>query len=310
MGLSQLTHGDSGTTDFKPPPPGHWSMPVTLAVLVHGALIVALAWGVNWNKDATPVAFEAELWSSLPREAAPRAVQPPPPPPAPPPAPEPQPRPAPAPPPAPAPAPVSQEPDIATQQARKKADEERRAREEAARKAEAQRKAAAEKAAAEKAAAEKAAAERRERQRQEQARRERERQEAERRAAAQEQAERQAREEQIRRMMGQAGATGAPDAQGTAERASGPSAGYAARVAARIRPNIVYTEEFPASLATEVEVRAAPDGSIMSRRVVRGSGNAAWDNAALRAIDRTGSLPRDTDGRVPSPLVIVVRPLD
>lgn len=283
--------GSRESGDFKPPVPGHWSLPLTLAVLVHGALIVALAWGVNWNKESAPVAFEAELWSALPREAAPHAVQPPPPPPAPP-----APRPAPAPPP-PAPAPpVNREPDIATQQARKQAQEAQRAREEEARRQEAQRRAAAERAEAER--------RRQEQQRQEQARQERERQEAQRRAAEQE------RLANLNRIMGQAGATGAPNAQGTAERASGPSAGYASRVAARIRPNIVYTEDFPASLATEVEVRAAPDGTIMSRRVLRASGNAAWDDAALRAIDRTGSLPRDTDGRVPSPLVIVVRPLD
>jgi len=304
--LSQIMHGGTESTDFKPPPPGRWSMPMTLAVLVHGALIVALAWGVNWNKDSTPVAFEAELWSALPREAAPRAVQPPPPPPPPPPAPAPAPVPAPAPPP-PAPTPTVREPDIATQQAKKKAEDDKRAREEAARKAEAQRKAAAEKAAAEKKAAEQR---RQEQQKQEQAKRERERQEAQRRAAAEAQAAQRARDEQMRRIMGQAGATGAADARGTADRASGPSAGYAARVAARIRPNIVYTEEFAARLVTEIEVRAAPDGAIMSRRVVRGSGNSAWDSAALRAIDRTGSLPPDTDGRVPSPIVIAVRPLD
>ncbi|HMN93020.1 MAG TPA: energy transducer TonB [Hydrogenophaga sp.] len=297
MNSGHALPGSRESGDFKPPAPGHWSVPLTLAVLVHGALIVALAWGVNWNKESAPVAFEAELWSALPREAAPRAVQPPPHPPAPP-----APRPAPPPPP-PAPAPpVSREPDIATQQARQQAQETQHTREEEARRQEAQRRAAAERAEAER--------RRQEQQRQERTRQERERQEAERRAAAEAQATQQARDDQIRRMMGQAGATGAPHAQGTAERASGPSAGYASRVAARIRPNIVYTEDFPASLATEVEVRAAPDGTIMSRRVLRTSGNAAWDDAALRAIDRTGSLPRDTDGRVPSPLVIVVRPLD
>lgn len=303
MQLNRIMHGSTEPVDFKPPPPGRWSMPMTLAVLVHGALIVALAWGVNWNKDTTPVAFEAELWSALPREAAPRAVQPPPPPPPPP---APAPAPVPAPPPPPAPTPTVREPDIATQQAKKKAEEDKRAREEAARKAkeaEQKRKAEADSKKAEearKAEAAKAAAEKR--RREEQARADRERREAE--------AAREAREDQMRRIMGQAGATGAPDARGTAERSSGPSAGYAARVAARIRPNIVYTEEFPARLATEIEVRAAPDGSILSRRVVRGSGNSAWDAAALRAIDRTGSLPRDTDGLVPSPLIVEMRPLD
>jgi len=304
--LSRIMHSGTEPVDFKPPPPGRWSMPMTLAVLVHGALIVALAWGVNWNKETTPVAFEAELWSALPREAAPRAVQPPPPPPEPAPTPAPAPVPAPPPPP-PAPTPTVREPDIATQQAKKKAEEDKRAREEAARKAEAQRKAAAEKAAAEKAAAERR---RQEQQREAQARQERQRQEAQRRAAAEAQAAERLREENMRRIMGQAGATGPSGAQGTADRSSGPSAGYAARVAARIRPNIVYTEEFPARLATEIEVRAAPDGNILSRRVVRGSGNSAWDEAALRAIDRTGSLPRDTDGRVPSPLIVEMRPLD
>lgn len=305
MQLSRIMHSGTEPVDFKPPPPGRWSMPMTLAVLVHGALIVALAWGVNWNKETTPVAFEAELWSALPREAAPRAAQPPPPPPEPAPTPAPAPVPAPPPPP-PAPTPTVREPDIATQQAKKKAEEDMRAREEAARKAreaEQKRKAEAERRkveAAKKAEAAKAAAEKR--QREAQAKADRERRDAE--------AARQARDDQMRRIMGQAGATGAPDARGTADRSSGPSAGYAARVAARIRPNIVYTEEFPARLATEIEVRTAPDGNILSRRVVRGSGNSAWDEAALRAIDRTGSLPRDTDGRVPSPLVVVVRPLD
>ncbi|MEZ5665668.1 MAG: cell envelope integrity protein TolA [Burkholderiaceae bacterium] len=309
MRLSQFMHGTPDTVDFKPPPPGRWSMPMTLAVLVHGALIVALAWGVNWSRDATPVAFEAELWSSLPREAAPRAVEPPPPPP-PPPAPAPQPAPTPAPPPpAPAPPPVSKEPDIATQQAKKKIEDDRRAREAAERKAEeAERKKKADEARKKKAAEERVAREKAEklaaekRRKEDQARRDRERREAK---AAQE-----ARDENLRRIMGQAGATGAPDARGTASRSSGPSAGYAARVAARIRPNIRYNENFAASLAAEIEVRAAPDGSIMSRRLVRSSGNSAWDDAALRAIDRTGSLPRDTDGSVPSSLSIVVKPLD
>jgi colicin import membrane protein len=59
-----------------------------------------------------------------------------------------------------------------------------------------------------------------------------------------------------------------------------------------------------------VEVRSQPDGTISSRRLVKSSGNAAWDEAVLRAIDRTGSLPRDTDGRVPSPMIVVLRPQD
>lgn len=112
------------------------------------------------------------------------------------------------------------------------------------------------------------------------------------------------------RMAGQASASGGPEARGSAQQSSGPSSSYGSRVAARIRPNIRYTEDFPRSLRTEIEVSATADGTITGRRVVDSSGNAAWDDAALKAIDRTGSLPRDVDGRVPSPIIVVVRPTE
>ena len=50
------------------------------------------------------------------------------------------------------------------------------------------------------------------------------------------------------------------------------------------------------------------NGTIIARRLVKSSGHAAWDDAVLRAIDRTGTLPRDTDGRVPSTLIVAFRP--
>ncbi|MBX9936343.1 MAG: TonB C-terminal domain-containing protein, partial [Burkholderiaceae bacterium] len=36
----------------------------------------------------------------------------------------------------------------------------------------------------------------------------------------------------------------------------------------------------------------------------------AWDTAVLRALQKTDSLPRDTDGRVPPTLEIGFRPKD
>ena len=116
------------------------------------------------------------------------------------------------------------------------------------------------------------------------------------------------REDQMKRMMGQVGATGAPQSTGTAQRDAGPSASYAGRIVARVRPNIVLTETVPPTLRAEVEVRAAPDGTIIGRRLVKSSGNKDWDEAVLRAIDRTEVLPRDTDGRVPSTIVIGFTP--
>jgi colicin import membrane protein len=280
--------------DLAPPPNGRWLGPMGLALVAHGLLVIALTLGVQWQHDAEPVTVEAELWSRLPQEAAPRAVTPPPPTPAPQPAP-PKPAPAPAPPP-----PAPNQADIATAQAKKKAEAEKKAREEeakklAAAKAAAEKKAAADKAAAEKERQQKLAEQKREQQRKE---------------AAEEKRLAQLREDQINRMMGQAGATGGAQSTGTALQSSGPTPGYGAKVAARIKPNVVFTDVAPGNPRAEVEVRTSPDGTITSRKLIKSSGNAAWDDAVLRAIDRTGSLPRDTDGRVPSSLVIGLRPLD
>ena len=76
----------------------------------------------------------------------------------------------------------------------------------------------------------------------------------------------------------------------------------------RVRPNIVFPDDLPPTTVTDVEVRLAPDGTIVARRVVRSSGIKAWDDAVLRALDKTEVLPRDTDGRVPSSVVIGFRP--
>ena len=109
---------------------------------------------------------------------------------------------------------------------------------------------------------------------------------------------------------GSQGGNGSPGANGTAKQSSGPSAGYGGRIKARIRPNIVFTDEVAGNPVAEVEVRTAPDGTIVSRRLVKSSGNKAWDEAVLKAIDKTETLPRDVDGRVPPELQLVFRPKD
>ncbi|MGI9219043.1 MAG: cell envelope integrity protein TolA, partial [Hydrogenophaga sp.] len=193
---------------LAPPRQDHWLGPVGLALLAHGLLVAALTWGVGWKQDvATPV-FEAELWSRLPVQAAPRAEAPPPAPPAPAPAPEVRPEPRPAPPP-----PGPSEVQIATQRAQQKKELDQRALEEARQKA-----------LTEKAAADKAAAENKRQQEQKLA--------ADKRLAEQKAAEaKQAleaeaqRKRNIERMLGQAGASGAPQATVTAQQSAGPSAG-------------------------------------------------------------------------------------
>ena len=111
-------------------------------------------------------------------------------------------------------------------------------------------------------------------------------------------------------MQGMAGATGDENAKGNALKASGPSASYAGRIRARIKPNITFMDDVTGNPKAEVEVKTSPDGTILSRKLLSSSGNKAWDEAVLKAIDKTAVLPRDEDGRVPPVLEISFRPKD
>lgn len=91
---------------------------------------------------------------------------------------------------------------------------------------------------------------------------------------------------------------------------SAPSASYASRLVARIKPNITFTDEVVGNPKAEVEVRTSSDGTILGRRLLSSSGNNAWDLAVLKAIDKTAVLPRDTNGSVPNTIHISFRPKD
>jgi colicin import membrane protein len=263
-----------------------------MAIVVHVGLLVAVSFGVNW-RSSEPAGTSAELWAAVPQVAAPAAAEPPPPPPLPKPLPRVEPKPVEAPPP---PKPEVREAEIALEKA-KAAEKERREEREREEKLEKERAAKLEREKAEKLA-------KAEREKQEKLEREKQ-EKAEREAVARTEA---ARQKNLERMLGQAGATGAPQSTGTAQRDAGPSANYAGKIIARVRPNIVLTDSVPPTLRAEVEVRAAPDGTITGRRLVKPSGNATWDEAVLRAIDRTDTLPKDDNGKVPSSILIAFTP--
>ena len=272
---------------------------IVLSVLVHIGLVIAIALGLHWRSH-TPEASEAELWAALPQAAAPREALPVVTPAPPTPAPAPEPAPKVVEPPAPLP-----DAQIAIEKARK--EQERQAKEAAEREA-LKKTLAIEKAEkAEKAAqAEKAAKAERERIEQQEALKQQKLQQA--LEAKQAKALEAARADQLRRIQGMAGASGDAGATGSAQRSAGPSAGYAGRIKAKVRPNIVFGDQVAGNPTAEVEVRAAPDGTIVGRRLVKSSGIPTWDDAVLRAIDKTAVLPRDVDGRVPSTLLLVFQP--
>jgi len=296
--------------EFAPPPQRGTPRAVVLALIAHALLIAALTWGVRWRSDADEGAVDAELWSSTVQQAAPRLSAPE----APTPAPAPPP-PAPTPPPPPAakapePAPAPKAPDIALerekklkeqkeqkereleqqqqQQKKKELEAKQRAEDEAERKKEQQQKLAEQKkqqeAEAKQAEAKKAEA-----------------------AAKQAAADRAAT---LKRMQGLAGASGADDSKGTALRSSGPSSGYAGRIAAAVRPNITFpdADTVNGNPAAEFEVNLAPDGTIVGVKLTRSSGLPAWDEAAERGLRKTDKLPRDTDGRIFPSLIVSLRP--
>ena len=85
-----------------------------------------------------------------------------------------------------------------------------------------------------------------------------------------------------------------------------PSADYSAKVSAAVRPHIVLDEDI-GNPSTVVEVHTDPDGTITSRRITQSSGHVVYDQAVLRALNKTGKLPSD-QGIFHSPLLIEFRP--
>jgi colicin import membrane protein len=88
------------------------------------------------------------------------------------------------------------------------------------------------------------------------------------------------------------------------------SPGYADRVRRKVKPNINFGGDVDGNRAAVVSVSLAPDGSLLSARLSKSSGNADWDNAVLRAVQRSDPLPTDENGKAPSSFTITFKPKD
>ena len=331
-------------SDFLPPPSPGSGRALVLALIVHGLLVLALAYAVPWHLQTPSVTFSAELWAPLPIEAAPPALLPEPPAPevestVAPPAPTTEPART-APPPSPA-----KDADIATaerkaqqkkQDEREKAAQEKKKLEErrlADKREQAQRKEEALKEEKTKLSKVEEIKRRKdlEAAKAQEAKRKKEIEAAkvaeeirlkELEIAKQQEAERlreeQAQSEKLRKdakeralkLAGAAAGSGNANASGSAAQSAGPSAGYGAKVVAAIRPNISSIKELSASLTAEYDVYTDASGRVISAKLRKRSGDAYWDEAALNAILKTERLPFDESGRVPSPMTISLRPRD
>lgn len=291
--------------NLMPPADSRWLGSLLMALVAHALLVAALTWGIGWQKQTTTAVAQAELWARMPQSAAPRLVDE-----------------GPdsteregeetkaAPPPQPAPQPVKptekappvEEPakaqaDIALQQQREREQAKRQLQEKKEQQARQQ-------AELERKAAEKAAKEIAENARQAQATKD--------------------RADAVKKSVAAAAnASGDASGTGTTRQSSAPvvgksdgtastglSAGYQDRLRAAVRPNIVYTEIISGNPTAEVEVRTLPDGTVISSRITKSSGVPSWDEAVLKAMERTAKLPRDENGRTPSPIPFLFRPKD
>lgn len=311
-------HAATDRLEFTPPPTPGLMRSLGLAMLAHVFLLAALTWGVHWKREAVTVTAEAELWSATPQQAAPKLVEVPPEPPETPKPPVVKPTPKPIPPP-PQVQPKLPDADIALEREKLRLKKEKQDELEKQRLAKLkQEKLKQEKLKDEKLEQEKLKQEKllakREQDKKAADEKKKAEQESKRKEAVQAQQDAKKldaqRQENIKRMTGLAGATGAPGSIGTALRSSGPSASYAGKIRASIKPNVVFVDEVVGNPMAEVEVKTAPEGTIIGSRLLKSSGDKSWDEAVLRAIEKTGKLPRDVDGRVPTSLVIVFRPKD
>ena len=131
-------------------------------------------------------------------------------------------------------------------------------------------------------------------------------------AKAEAEAAEQRRIEDLARMTAQATGSGG---SGQAARSQGPSrgdAGYAAKVAGKIRSNTVFNvpDELANNPAVEYAVDLLPDGSVRGIRKVKGSGVPGFDEAVRRAIEKSQPFPPDNSGRAPSGFTVSHKPKD
>jgi colicin import membrane protein len=256
-----------------------------LAFSVHVFFMILLVFGVSWQIQ-NPAPVMVDLWSALPVEPAPLPKpEPVPVEPAPKPKLEPVPR---AIPPKPVEEPRVKAPDIALEK-KKKVDDEKKRKEEQLRKKEEARQLELETM-------------------REQARLEsdQKRQETEKKLADKKRLEQLKREEDEmqKRMMDDALASEtsqlkALEAKAAADRRSAELgrivADFREKIRAKIRGNTRIPDNLTGNPQSRFEVNVLPTGEIVSVKLIKSSGNTAYDQAVERAIYKSSPLPTPTD---------------
>ena len=104
----------------------------------------------------------------------------------------------------------------------------------------------------------------------------------------------------LRGLAAKDGGTGGSVGSGVGGGGNAPP-GWSDKVIKKVRANITFNaDSFKGNKQTIVQVKLAPDGAILTKVMTSSSGDNAWDQAVLSAIDATQSLPKDDNGQFPT----------
>ena len=268
-----------------PAEPGRYGA-LTLAVLMHLALMFFFWFGIRWQNNA-PVTVEAEVWDVKIREAAPKAVQPPPV------EVKPEPKPEVKPEPTPEPKADIKPPDLVLERELKKKEQrkqEKLALEEKKKKEEKEKLARLE-----------------EEKRLDQLKQDKADKAKKDKELAKEKSRRE-KEEQIKldklradQMARITSGNGPASATGDAARSTGPRGdpNYAQAIRAKIKSSLNFGGDAINSNPKVVfTVVLLPSGEVMNVKLLKSSGVPAFDEAVEKAINKASPLPKKKDGSV------------
>jgi len=227
---------------------------ILLAIVVHGLFFGLIVFGVSWQSSPTPP-IEAEIWDKLPPVAAKPPPQPEPPKPEPPKPEPPKPEPKPEPPkPEVKPEPPKPDPEIAL-----KAEREKRERE---------------------------------KKRDEEAKKKREDLEAAKKKREQEDAAKKKREDDKRKREEELARQEAEKARAAAQEARQKVFNeYVGKIRAKIRSRANVPDTVTGKPNVQIQIRILPGGDVLDIRILKSSGNRAYDTAIERAIRSAQPLP-------------------
>ena len=118
-------------------------------------------------------------------------------------------------------------------------------------------------------------------------------------------AQQKARSDQLARLRSAAGKEGAAGGRGgvVGDGVGGggnAKPGYRDNVIRVLTPLIIWSGDKNSSIKVSIKLSLAPDGTILSKEVIKSSGDITWDKAVMNALDILGKMPKDESGKIPN----------